>query len=109
MNRVAFQSWQNSDLIVRGCPAPLMGIVVCEALGAGSVQPVQLPVDVQPGLIKVHNSCSDQFLSDLLHYPLNPSCAALIYPGQHPDAQRDAEQISERLGWSIVGEKPAVL
>ena len=79
-----------------------MGIVVGQSLGAGSVQPVQLPVDVQPGLIKVHNFFSDQFLPDLLHDPLHPSRAALIYAGQRADAQRDAEQICEGLGVSIL-------
>jgi hypothetical protein len=109
MGRVAFQVEQNSDTLASFGPAPFMGVVAAQSLCAAFVQPVQRGVDVQLGLIKVHNLLSDQFLPDLFHDPLNMSRATPIYAGQRNGAQRHGKQIIKRLAGSIVKEKPFVL
>src|SRR5208337_97527 len=93
MYRVALQLRQNPDLIASRVAASLMGIVIGETAGASPMKPVQLPVDAQPGFIKVHNLCTDNFLPDLFHHSLQASSAATIYAGQSAGAHRDGEQV----------------
>src|SRR5208337_5093138 len=89
MDRVALQMGQNPNLIAGRVPASLMGIVVGETAGASPVTPVQLPVDTQPGFIEVHNLCTDEFLADLFHNPLQAPGTATIDAGKGAGADGD--------------------
>jgi len=105
MHRRAIKLWQNPNGL--SCLFPSLGVaaIVCQRLGAGHMQPLAFPLDVQPRLVKVGYLGLPNPLLDLL-FDLGQALGARLHcPVQRPRRHRAAEQVAQHFTGALIRQQ----